>query len=329
MRRGFIALVCVIGAVPIYVFAVQRSPGTQVGTTAAMEYQAQPAPAKQTVPTIPFEVVPNFFKYSIDMNFGETLSVAVNSKGSIVVLNHPGSATSGPLYGAATTQLWEFDRTGKFVRELGKGVYGLGYAHTVRFDKYDNLWVVDKGTNAVTKFNPAGYVTMNLGRRPEGYDSFPGHYHRDPPEKAVARDNNFDGPTDIGWDADDNIFVSDGYVNSRIAKIDKTGKWIKSFGSYGEGGATREREPWAVQKPAQHAGGQAGQRLRWRPRQPPHPGLRQGRKFPPLYASHRGVRQVPPAGARQHAERAARRDGTVGHVHDHQRIDTVSVCGRL
>ena len=72
-----------------------------------------------------------------------------------MVLNHPGSPTSGPLYGNASTQLLEFDlSTGKFVREIGKGVYGLGYGHGIRFDKYDNLWVVDKGTNAAVRFNP-------------------------------------------------------------------------------------------------------------------------------------------------------------------------------
>src|SRR5207244_3039881 len=100
-----------------------------------------------------------------------------NSKGHIVVLNHPGSAASGPLYGNSSTQLLLFDQAGKFVREIGKGVYGLGYSHSVRFDKYDNLWVVDKGTNAVVKFNPAGYVTMNLGRRPDGPDDPSAFYY--------------------------------------------------------------------------------------------------------------------------------------------------------
>jgi len=119
-------------------------------------------------PKIAFDVVYDFFKYSPDMNFGEVLGVAVSPKGRIVVLNHPGN--SGPLYGNSSTQLLEFDSTGKFVREIGKNVYGIGYSHSVRFDKYENLWVVDKGTNAVMKFNPAGYVTMNLGRRPEGPD---------------------------------------------------------------------------------------------------------------------------------------------------------------
>ena len=163
------------------------------------------------------------------MNLGEILGVAENSKGHLVVLNHPGTATSGPLYGNATTQLLEFDDRGNFIREIGKGVYGLGYSHAIGLVRYDNLWVVDKGTNAVVKFDPAGYVVLNLGRRPEGYEP-PEHIS---PQEARPVDGLVNGPTDIGWDVDDNIYVSDGYVNSRIAKFDKHGNWIKSWGTYG------------------------------------------------------------------------------------------------
>ena len=186
-------------------------------------------PNNSNAPVIPFVSVPNYLKYSPEMNLGETLAVAENSMGHLIVLNHPGTATSGPLYGNATTQLLEFDNNGNFVREIGQGVYGLGYSHSVRFDKYDNVWVVDKGTNAVIKFDPAGYVTLNLGRRPEGYEP---HEHISAREARHA-DGYFNGPTDVGWDADDNIYISDGYVNSRIAKFDKHGNWIKSWGTYG------------------------------------------------------------------------------------------------
>ena len=194
---------------------------------------ASPAFAQQpdnsNAPVISVVSVPGYLKYSSEMNLGEILGVAENSKGHLVVLNHPGTATSGPLYGNATTQLLEFDDRGHFLREIGKGVYGLGYSHAVRFDRHDNLWVVDKGTNAVVKFDPAGYVVLNLGRRPEGYEP---HEHISP-EDARPADGYFNGPTDIGWDADDNIYVSDGYSNSRIAKFNKHGDWIKSWGTYG------------------------------------------------------------------------------------------------
>src|SRR5678815_5639453 len=133
---------------------------------------AQQAPAERAAtvvnaPEIPWDSNTQFLKYSPDMNLGEVLGVAVNSKGRIAVLNHPGSSTSGPVYGNASTQLLEFDPSGKFIREVGKGVYGLAYGHGLRYDRFDNLWVVDKGTHAAVRFNPAGYVTSIwvVGRR--------------------------------------------------------------------------------------------------------------------------------------------------------------------
>jgi NHL repeat-containing protein len=210
---------------------------------------AAPLFAQQNAPKIPFESVPEPLKYSAQMNLGEVLSVAVNSKGHVLVVNHPGSGTTGPLYGNASTQLLEFDETGKFVREVGHGVYGLGYAHSARYDKYDNLWVVDKGTHAVMRFNPAGYVTLNLGRRPEGPDE-PNYYRGNglgrggetrPAQEHV--DGMFRAPTDVAFDSDDNIYISDGYINSRVAKFDKHGNWLKSWGTRGVSGPHADQNP--------------------------------------------------------------------------------------
>jgi len=233
MRKIQILLTVLVGGALLALYVAGRQ-------TAEAGAQAPPPVNNSNVPRLAFQVVPDFLKYAPTMNLGEVLGVAVDSKGQIVVLNHPGSATTGPLYGNATTQLLVFDRTGRFVREVGQGVYGLGYGHAVRFDRHDNLWVVDKGTNSVMKFNPAGYVTMNLGRRPEGYE---GHYERPAPADARPVDGLFNGPTDIGWDAQDNIYVSEGYVNNRIAKFDRHGNWIKTWGQYGEGGEHANLNP--------------------------------------------------------------------------------------
>src|SRR5213083_591531 len=121
MKRTQVVLASV--ALPVFFVALST---LQVPRVSAQQAAVNPA-------QIPFDSITDFFKNSPDMNFGEVLGVAVNSKGHVVVLNHPGSATSGPLYGNASTQLLEFDQTGKFVREIGKGVYGIGYSHSVRF----------------------------------------------------------------------------------------------------------------------------------------------------------------------------------------------------
>ncbi len=180
-------------------------------------------------PEIPFESVADFFKYPPEMNLGEMGSVGVNAKGHIFMASR--SNVTGPLYGAIATQILEFDNNGKFLKEIGKGLYGIGYSHSVRFDKYDNMWVVDKGTNMIMKFNGTGHVTMVLGRKEEAPDEHHYRHAGDPPPRHV--DNYFNQPTDIAWDAQDNIYISDGYQNSRVAKIDKNGDWIKSWGSRG------------------------------------------------------------------------------------------------
>ncbi len=227
MKRLLLALLFVSFAVP------------------AFAQQAPLAPGLQNAPEIPFDSVP-FLKLTPDRNLGEVLSVAVNSKGHVVVLNHPGSAGTGPVYGESTTQLFEFDEKGNFVREIGRGVYGLAYSHSVRFDKYDNLWVVDKASMSVMKFDPAGMVLMNLGRRDEGPDE-PRYRHANPPPTPV--DAMFNGSTDVAWDAQDNIYVGDGYFNSRIAKFDKDGNWIKQWGEPGSGGVHANENPSHISNP--------------------------------------------------------------------------------
>src|SRR5919198_2603197 len=100
-----------------------------------------PALAQQSVPEIPFDSVPNFLKPPADLHLGEASGVAVNSKGHIFVFSR--GNTTGPAYAATAAQLLEFDKDGKFVREIGKGLYAWSYAHTVRVDPQDNIWAVD------------------------------------------------------------------------------------------------------------------------------------------------------------------------------------------
>ena len=159
MRRIYFVSIAVFATAAIVNLGGPVVP--QISTTLAA--QGAPPVDNRNAPVLAFESVPDPLKLPAGMNFGEILSVAVNSKGTVVVLNHPGTAMSGPLYGNATTQLMEFDSNGKYVGDIGKGVYGLGYAHSVRFDKYDNLWVVDKGTNSAMKFAP-GPAWQNVMR---------------------------------------------------------------------------------------------------------------------------------------------------------------------
>ena len=205
-------------------------------------------------PTIAFESVPNPLKLPPDMNFGEAAGVAVNSKGHVFVFSR--GNVNGPSYMAAAAQLLEFDADGKFIREIGKNLYAWSYAHAVRIDRQDNIWVVDKGSDTIIKLNQEGHVEWVFGRKGEA-----SHYQV-PPDTAstlagilrraglptnpptpnnprnpppVHQDGYFNQPTDVAWDAQGNSYFSDGYVNSRVAKASNRGEWLMSWGSIGSG----------------------------------------------------------------------------------------------
>jgi sugar lactone lactonase YvrE len=199
--------------------------------TAALAQQATPQPAPQTAPLIPYDSVPNFLKLPSDLSMGEAAGVAVNSKGHIFVF-HRGGSSQGPAFANTAAQLWEFDSDGRFVREIGKNLYAWSFAHTVKVDPNDNIWVTDKGSDMVIKFDPDGRVIMVFGRKQEASDEDTAPVkHPNPP--APAEDGRFRQVTDVAWDAQDNVYISDGYINSRVAKADKDGVWLKSWGSKG------------------------------------------------------------------------------------------------
>jgi DNA-binding beta-propeller fold protein YncE len=85
----------------------------------------------------------------------------------------------------------------------------------------------------VIKFDPEGRVVMVFGRKQEASDEGTEPLkHPKPPLPPV--DGMFRQVTDMAWDAAGNTYISDGYINSRVAKVDKNGNWLKSWGEPGD-----------------------------------------------------------------------------------------------
>lgn len=193
-----------------------------------------PATAQKEAPEIRFDSVPEALKLPAGLYLGEVGGVATNSRGDVFVYTRTGHPTitigTARPFAHDGSRLFEFDRNGKFVHEIGKDSYGFMFAAQVRVDPSDNIWVVDQMTNMVMKFDPQGRVAMLLGRKAEAVNV---------PARPAAGDGAgqptdlFNRPTDVAWDAAGDIFVADGLGNARIAKFDKEGKFAKSWGKKG------------------------------------------------------------------------------------------------
>jgi DNA-binding beta-propeller fold protein YncE len=159
----------------------------------------------KAVPELGYRVEPNFFHGAESLSLGEASGIALNSKGHVF------------LFQRARPMLTEYDAAGTFVRSLGEGLFT--HPHGLRIDLDDTIWTTDDGSHLVLKLSPAGHVLMVLGRK----------------DVAAEVDWLFNQPTDVAFGKNGEIYVSDGYGNSRIVKFDRDGRFLKSWGRYGTG----------------------------------------------------------------------------------------------
>lgn len=208
--------------------------------------QRPAAPSAQPAPDIPFDVQ-DVLKMPPDLYLGEIAGVALNSKKHVFVYTRTGADEGQTILEPRSARVFEFNPDGSFVKEIGKNLYSKGWAHAVRIDKDDNIWLVDNGTDEVVKLGPDYRVRMILGRRNEPVGERVRRAGMTPGQPAPPpRPGYFFEPTDVAFDAQGNIFVSDGYQNSSVHKFDKDGNIIKLVGAARGSGPGQFSTPHAI-----------------------------------------------------------------------------------
>ena len=267
-----------------------------------------PLGAQLVVPELTYDVQIEPLKLPPNLNFGEVAGIATNSKGDVFVYTRTGHPTlslgSARPFAHGGSRMFRFDKTGKYVGEIGQGVYAFLFAEKVKVDPQDNIWVVDQMSNTVMEFDSEGRLVMLLGRKAESEnvpvrgagpapapagggagagggaaggaaggaraagpapqagaggrggaapapDAEGGGRGRGGPPGAGGQQDVFNRPTDVAWDSAGNIYVADGLGNNnRIAKFDKNGKFVRSWGQTGTANG-QFRQPRALAIDAQ------------------------------------------------------------------------------
>jgi DNA-binding beta-propeller fold protein YncE len=156
-----------------------------------------------------YRLVRGFPKLPPGVTLGAVSGVATDTADNLYVFHR----------GDPAKPILVFDKSGIFVRSFGDGRFIS--THGLRIDPDGNVWCTDSENHTVVKFSPDGKVLMTLGERDvKGED-----------------DRHFNRPTDVAFAANGDVFVSDGYGNSRVLKFDKSGKFLLAWGRKGTGPA--------------------------------------------------------------------------------------------
>lgn len=177
------------------------------GSLAAVAGAAVLSPSADKGERVPrYEVVAAWPRLPDGLKLGPVSAVAADASDRIYVFHRGGKQP-----------ILVFDKDGKFLRSWGDGL--VKTAHGLRIDRDNNVWITDIGTHQVTKFDSQGKVLLTLGKKDQPGDG----------------QDQFNKPTDVTVAASGEIYVSDGYGNSRVVKFSKEGKFVKEWGKRGTG----------------------------------------------------------------------------------------------
>ena len=137
--------------------------------------------------------------------FKQVAGVAIDSQDRVYVFNrspHP---------------VIVLDREGRFLTSWREGLFKT--PHGISIGPDDSIYLVDAGNHTVKKFTPEGELLQTLGAE----------------DRPGEEGQPFNKPTDVALSPSGEIYVSDGYGNSRLHRFSPNGKLFLSWGTPGDG----------------------------------------------------------------------------------------------
>ena len=153
-----------------------------------------------------FEVVHGWPRLPEGYALGQATGVGVDAQNRVWVFHR-----------AARPVLCIDGATGEVLSSFGDDQFENEHGLAVASD--GTVWVTDADTHVVQQYSAEGELLKTLGKMGD----------------AGEDDTRFNKPTDLDFGPDGSIYVTDGYGNNRVVKLDREGKFVKAWGSKGTG----------------------------------------------------------------------------------------------
>lgn len=137
-------------------------------------------------------------------NLGQVAGVAADTHGRYYIFHR----------GDKAPHLICFNRRGEVLKSWGKD---YGRPHMAKCDDEDNLWLIDDGGHALFLYTTEGELLKTVGT----------------PKVPGEDGSHFNAPTDIAFGLNGDYYITDGYVNRRVAHFDRDLNFIGQWGSEG------------------------------------------------------------------------------------------------
>ena len=162
---------------------------------------------KESPNDLRYKVVSGWGEIPEDWMLGQVAGVSADSENRVYLFHRGHDAPPLICFGADGKLLFSWDHI------------SFGRPHMVTVDVDDNVWLTDDGSHIIYKLSPQGEVLFTLGTK----------------DVSGEDGTHFNQPTDIAFNVQHEMYVSDGYGNKRIAKFDAEGNFLFQWGSGGEG----------------------------------------------------------------------------------------------